>query len=302
MQGIKNFLRHFFVPGEDNNFRAKALHLDFLTYYLLFALLISFGFKRLTVFKDVLGFATDITVEKLYQLTNEQRQKFNLPIFTYNDKLAQAATGKATDMFAKNYWSHYAPDGTTPWNFILNSGYRYEFAGENLAKNFLFSQGVVDAWMNSSTHKENIIRKEYTDIGFAIVNGVLNGQETTLVVQMLGKPLSSSLAQNKINLAVPETQAVENEKKSESTERQLSLVKSAKIARQSATPKINLLSFSFNLNILFLSLLLVALIADLYFATKIKAIRVSGKNLAHFVFIAFVLLAVIFFASKGSIL
>src|SRR4030065_255642 len=122
-------------------------------------------------FKNILGYATDINMPALYQLVNEQRQNNNLPPLTYNEKLAQAAYGKAQDMFTKNYWAHYAPDGATPWNFILASGYQYEYAGENLAKNFLFSQNVLDAWMASPSHRENILRKDYNEVGFAIVNG-----------------------------------------------------------------------------------------------------------------------------------
>src|SRR3972149_9762200 len=94
-------------------------------------------------------------------------------------------------MFQENYWSHYSPDGKTPWDVILGAGYKYEYAGENLAKNFLFSNGFVDAVMNSTTHRDNLLKKEYTEVGYAIVNGTLNGEQTTLVVQEFGKPMTS---------------------------------------------------------------------------------------------------------------
>ncbi len=132
MKKITDFLHHLLIPKEENNYRAKALHTDFLTYYLVIALFLTFTFKQLGL-SNVLGFATDITVDKLYQLTNQQREKNSLPDLTYNDKLSAAAAKKAADMFAKNYWAHYGPDGETPWDFIMGSGYSYEFAGENLA-------------------------------------------------------------------------------------------------------------------------------------------------------------------------
>jgi len=204
MKNFFDFIRKLFVPKEENNFRSRALHTDFLTYYLVFALLLTVSFKRLNL-NNVLGFATDITVEKLFTLTNEQRQKKGLNNLSYNDKLSNAAAKKANDMFAKNYWAHYGPDGESPWDFILDSGYKYEYAGENLAKNFLFSSGVINAWMNSPTHRENILKPEYSEVGFAIVNGILNGEETTLVVQMFGKPLSPTLA----NKTPPVSQKVE---------------------------------------------------------------------------------------------
>src|SRR3990167_10479507 len=99
MQSIKKIIHHLFIPHEGNNFRAKTLHIDFLTYYLIFALFLTFGFKILgSKSADILGFATDITVDKLYQLTNGVRQEYNLPQLTYNQQLASAAQKKAQDM------------------------------------------------------------------------------------------------------------------------------------------------------------------------------------------------------------
>ncbi|OGK28467.1 hypothetical protein A3C28_04100, partial [Candidatus Roizmanbacteria bacterium RIFCSPHIGHO2_02_FULL_39_9] len=195
MKSIRHFLGHLFTPKETNNFRARVLHAKFLTYYLIFFLVLGFGIKLISNHSgQVLGYATDITKEKLLELTNEVRIKNDAQRLNYNQQLELAAQKKAADMFAKNYWSHYSPEGKTPWDFILGAGYNYEFAGENLAKNFLFSQGVIDAWMNSPTHKENIVRRDYSQVGFAVVNGILNGEETTLVVQMFGKPLESTSA------------------------------------------------------------------------------------------------------------
>ncbi len=192
MKKIQDLLHHLFIPKEKNNYRAKALHHDFLTAYLVFALVVTVLFKQIqTETGNVLGYATDITTQKLYELTNKERGKAGLPTLAYNEKLSEAAKLKAENMLENNYWSHYGTNGESPWQFILGAGYEYEYAGENLAKNFLFSNGVVEAWMNSPSHKENIMRKEYKDIGFAVVSGVLNGEETTLVVQMFGTPSTS---------------------------------------------------------------------------------------------------------------
>ncbi len=290
MKKIFYFLHHLFVPREENNFRAKALHHDFLTYYLIFAVVLVFAFKT-TPLSNILGYATDITVEKLYQLTNQQRQKYGLPTLNLNEKLSQAAYKKAQDMFARNYWAHYAPDGTTPWEFILSSGYRYEYAGENLAKNFLFSDGVVSAWMNSPTHRENILRKEYTDVGFAVVNGVLNGEETTLVVQMFGKPMISSTVAKEVSAKETnlEKKAPIIETKKTTTISNSSLV----LAQGVSEKKINITNFAFNMNMVFLFFLFLALIMDFYFANKLGIVRLTGKNLSHFIFIIFLILSLI---------
>jgi uncharacterized protein YkwD len=287
MEKFKNFIHHLFVPHEENNFRAKSLHTDFLTVYLLVAFLMTIFFKQ-TNFRNVLGFATDISTEKLYQLTNEERQKNNLPSLSINSSLSLAAEKKAENMFQENYWSHYAPDGKTPWDFILGANYKYEYAGENLAKNFLFSQGVVDAWMNSPTHRENILKKEYTEVGYAIVNGILNGEQTTLVVQMFGAPLTGALAPQPVQAS--EVPAVVNEPQTQQI-----------LAQKTFQPRINLFNISFNLNIIFMAFLLLALALDFYFATKFNIIRIAGKNTAHFLFIIFVLIG-LFISTLGTII
>ena len=175
MNHIKNTFHHLFLPKHTNNFRAKILHHDFLTVYLVFALVLTVGITHLqNTSGSILGYATDISTTKLLDLTNAERAKNNLPTLSYNEKLEQAAQAKAKDMFEKNYWSHYGPSGETPWEFILASGYQYEYAGENLAKNFLFSDGVVQAWMDSETHRENLLRKEYTDVGFQNISQDIN--------------------------------------------------------------------------------------------------------------------------------
>lgn len=287
MRSIVSFFRHLFVPHEENNFQAKALQTDFLTFYLIFALVLTFSFKKLNL-SNVLGFATDITVEKLYQLTNQEREKYNLPKLKYNQTLAEAARIKAQDMFNKDYWAHYSPDGLSPWNFILQAGYRYQYAGENLAKNFLFSQDVVKAWMNSPTHRDNILKKEYTDIGFAVVNGILNGEETTLVVQMFGQPL-----ENTGRLA---TQTTNQEKPKVVNKKPL-------LDSQINQPKVLASSqkFVLNINYLFIGFLMIALIFDLYFSVKLNIIRIKGKTLAHLIFIIFLIFGLTVFV-KGTIL
>lgn len=299
MEGLKRFFRHLFIPTDENNFRAKSLHTDFLTVYLVIAFVMSFAFKQIGL-SDILGFATDISIDKLYQLTNNERQNAGLPLLTYNESLSNAAYSKAQDMFAKNYWAHFAPDGKTPWDFILNSGYKYEYAGENLAKNFLFSDGVVSAWMNSQTHRDNILKREYTEVGYAIVNGILNGEETTLVVQIFGKPSTTSIARQ------PETnqqQAININKKVEAVEIEQSPKEKPAVLSQNNQneEKLGFPTFTYNINIIFFGFLMLALALDLYFASKFRIIRVGGKNLAHFIFISFILIGLLI-ATRGAII
>ena len=294
---IKNFFHHLFIPKEDNNFRSKLLHLDFLSYYLLLALFFTFLFK-VTPLSNILGYATDITIQKLYELTNYERQKYNLPPLNYNEKLSAAAYQKALDMFNKNYWAHFGPNGETPWRFILNSGYQYEYAGENLAKNFLFSQNVVSAWINSPTHRENILRKEYTDIGLAVVNGNLNGEPTTLVVQMFGKPQENVFTLNPIK-----TQPVIAKEEKNLKPNNIQSNKPQILAKNEKQKKFSTTSFFFNFNLGFILLLIMTLILDFYFANKMGVLnlRLTGKNLAHLIFLGFIMVG-LFIISRGSII
>ncbi|MBI4973429.1 hypothetical protein HZC27_02340 [Candidatus Roizmanbacteria bacterium] len=283
---LKKIFFHFFTPQESNNYKAKTLQIDFLSFYLMVALLLAFTVKNIGPYvNNVLGFATDITTPKLFELSNKEREKQSLQPLQYNKELAEAAQKKAADMFTKDYWAHFAPDGTTPWSFILSSGYQYEYAGENLAKNFLFSQGVVDAWMNSPTHRENILRKEYTEVGYGIVNGVLNGEETTLVVQMLGTPINKSLSLNKQDKIFPQDKQVQ-----------------AVLGQDSIKPKINLLPFSINGTYVFIFFFSLVLIADFYIATKLYVVKIGGKHMAHLIFLGFILLSIVFIIKNGAIL
>lgn len=301
MKSFQAFIKHLFVPHDGNNYRAKVLHVDFLSYYLIFVLFFSFGFKLINnASGDVLGYATDITTDKLLQLTNDVRSQNQLTPLSFNQQLTAAAQKKASDMFAKNYWSHYGPDGATPWDFILSSGYKYEFAGENLAKNFLFSQGVVDAWMASPSHKENILRNDYTEVGFAIVNGVLNGEETTLVVQMFGKPMSSTVAREPLPAIETEFNTLEVQAETPA-EAEFAEKTRQTVLAQSTVPGASVRKFSFDSSLIFLSFLLVAFIMDLYFANKLRVVRITSKNLAHLIFIGFIFFG-LFFIIQGNII
>lgn len=132
--------------------------------------------------------ASTITPTNIVSLTNKERVKYGLGTLKNNSKLSSAALAKANNMFKEQYWNHFGPNGETPWQFIKAAGYTYVYAGENLAKGFKSAEGVVDAWMASPTHKENIVSGNYVDIGVAVVDGKLLGEQVTLVVQMFGNP------------------------------------------------------------------------------------------------------------------
>ena len=155
---MKDFLHHLFFPRESNNHRAKLLHhksLLFVIVFFLFVEILLSGVKQ--NYQQVLGSTTDISSQKLFLLTNKEREQNGLTPLVFNETLSKAALLKANYMFTNNYWAHNAPDGTTPWVFIKQVGYEYTYAGENLARGFATSDDVVKAWMASPTHKENML-------------------------------------------------------------------------------------------------------------------------------------------------
>jgi uncharacterized protein YkwD len=135
-----------------------------------------------------------ITSSRILQLTNAERTKRGLNALTVNDKLTRAAEAKGEDMLAHNYFAHISPTGVTPWYWMKQQGYQYEVAGENLAIDFTQAEDVVTAWLNSPTHKENMLLPEYTETGIAAVTGEFDGGTSTIVVHMFGKPLAGKVA------------------------------------------------------------------------------------------------------------
>lgn len=154
-----------------------------------------------------LAVASGISKDSIIGLTNKNRQLNNSPVLLENTKLDSAARNKAKDMLSANYFDHYSPTGKTPWDFIISQGYDYTFAGENLAMDFDTPEGITRAWMNSPTHARNILNPLFTDIGVAVVDGKINGSETTLVVQMFGAQ-QSSIISSLLNMPVVETVAI----------------------------------------------------------------------------------------------
>ena len=155
----------------------------------LFALFIELAilFQVYFIFTKTDFFAT-VLPNVLVDLVNTDRTVNQLQTLKANSALEQAARLKAEDMAQKSYFSHSSPDGKTPWYWLEQVGYSYTAAGENLAVNFFDSQDIETAWMNSASHRANILNNKFTEIGIATAKGIYKGNETIFVVQFLGKP------------------------------------------------------------------------------------------------------------------
>jgi len=109
----------------------------------------------------------------LFTDTNNYRISKGLKPLMRNRLLDVSACAKAKDMDDKNYWDHYGPNGEKPWQFFLAAGYKYGYAGENLAKDFTYPTLITPAWIKSPSHEKNLSNKYFLDVGYCVINATL---------------------------------------------------------------------------------------------------------------------------------
>lgn len=157
-----------------------------LTCFLSFGVFISLLFQNSNLQKEAK--ASSYTDQMVIVAVNQERIKFDLPPLIINEKLTKAAQNKVTDMSKNNYFSHISPKDGRKWSsFIKESEYSYKVAGENLANGFDDVPNMVNSWMKSPSHRENILNPQVSETGVGIVFGKLNGYPTIFVSQMFGK-------------------------------------------------------------------------------------------------------------------
>lgn len=278
---MRDFLHDFFFPHNNNNFRARILHHRSIFFSIVLVLVAAFSISTVrTSFPQVLGVSYDITSSQLLYFTNLKRQENGTIPLSLNDRLSLAAKEKAADMFFHNYWAHNSPDGKTPWVFIKNSGYTYVYAGENLARGFQNSDEVIKAWMASPDHRDNMLSRNYSEVGFAVMKGKLLGEETVLVVEMLGNTSLGSPG-SKVSTVPPASSELV-------------------LSRNESNPIISSLSLSKNLSVIIATVFITVLVLDMFVTKRRKITRFVGHNLDHiFFFIA--ILSVIFILARGVI-
>lgn len=123
--------------------------------------------------------------EAILKLVNQERKKAGVPALTLSDKLTNIAYTKAKDMADKNYFSHQSPTYGSPFDMLKQFGVSYSYAGENIAAGQKSAEEVMNSWMNSSGHRQNILNENYTQLGVGFYRG---GQYGTEWVQLFIKP------------------------------------------------------------------------------------------------------------------
>ena len=146
---------------------------------------------------NVLSFATEVSSHRLLESTNSNRLNDGAGPLQLNEQLRLAAQAKAEDMAQRDYWSHTTPDGQQPWKFIDDTDYSYTRAGENLAYGFLTSEQTINGWMNSPSHRDNMLDDSFRHVGFGFANATnyQGSGEETIVVAMYAQPYGASTSQ-----------------------------------------------------------------------------------------------------------
>lgn len=308
-------LTHLFKPHHSNGHRPKVLHprsIGLIALILgLTAGVFSWSPKLLPhQLPAVLGFSSSITTDQVVEQTNRARLSQGLGVLTVNNNLTLAAQHKAENMLADHYWAHVSPSGKQPWAFISEAGYKYRVAGENLARDFTDTPDMIQAWLNSPSHRANLLGDKYSEIGVAVVVGKLDDYETTLVVQMFGTPANqpiaavqgvaasdSSIDELKLQPTEPKLFAVaETASKSTAPVKKtqpLILPSQAILAsavfpagQLSAQPQLSPSLILRAVSLAIVLLLVTTLLCDWFWTTKDKTIsRLVGHNLAHIIFL-----------------
>lgn len=108
---------------------------------------------------------------RVVELVNEQRAAYGLSALTLSETLCAGARLKSQDMKSGGYFSHESPTYGTPFEMMQQLGISYRTAGENIAMGYSPAEAVVNAWMNSESHRANILNGTYTQIGVGEVGG-----------------------------------------------------------------------------------------------------------------------------------
>ncbi|MDD2935624.1 MAG: CAP domain-containing protein [Candidatus Pacebacteria bacterium] len=163
------------------------------------------------------GIKSPLTANGIVEETNLQRQINGLPPLSINLKLSTSAENKVNDMFVRQYFEHQSPTGEGPSDLANAVGYDYLLVGENLALgNYESDKILVDAWMNSPGHRENILNPKYKEIGVAIKFGTYEGSQVWMAVQEFGRPASDCPIPNEsLEININDKKNIANELKTQ---------------------------------------------------------------------------------------
>ena len=131
---------------------------------------------------------TDLSPDSLLNLVNQDRSRYNLKPLQTNSRLMRAAYAKGEHMLRNSYFAHVSPDGVEPWDFIRDQSFSFAYAGENLAINYTSSYELENDFLQSPSHRENLLSPLFTETGIAVIEGQFDGGPVILTVQIFAAP------------------------------------------------------------------------------------------------------------------
>jgi uncharacterized protein YkwD len=170
---LYNSCRHSFSALEEGIMKRAVL---------LLALVI-LGVEASTQGPEKAKFKPSEDEQRVIDLTNAERKKKDLPPVKFNEVLCEVARAHSANMAKQTKMEHNL-DGKTPYERIKGAGYRYVVAAENLARADVTIEEVMEAWMASKTHRENILDPEFVEIGI----GLARDEQNTYYTQVFAKP------------------------------------------------------------------------------------------------------------------
>lgn len=121
---------------------------------------------------------------ELLALVNAERQRAGVRPLTLNSRLTTAAQRHAEDMARTRQFSHTGSNGSSVGDRAAASGYRSSYVGENIGMGYVNAAAVMNGWMNSTGHRQNILNSNYTELGV----GLIQDQGGPYWVQVFGRP------------------------------------------------------------------------------------------------------------------
>lgn len=122
----------------------------------------------------------NVTIDKgaeqqMFLLVNKERTIRGIDSLVFSNELAAVGRAHCKDMFARGYFSHYTPDGLSPFDRMLSVSINFNYAGENLA----LAPNVdlaMNGLMQSPGHRANILSINFKKIGIGVIDGGVYGQ------------------------------------------------------------------------------------------------------------------------------
>jgi hypothetical protein len=192
-------VKKYLVPHAENDYKPHLLRERAVTVVACIALVLFCTSLGSSYILNKTDFGAAVLPSVLVDLTNNQRLAEGGKALAVNGTLEAAALMKAKDMAENHYFAHTSPTGISPWYWFSKAGYRFSYAGENLAVNFNESTDVENAWIASPTHYANLISDKFDETGIATYQGTYEGQPTTFVVQLFGKQSASTRTSAPVN-------------------------------------------------------------------------------------------------------